>query len=219
MIRVSLPHSPPHYESKVRLPGTAFLASTPRPTADDWRRERHWSHIHSDLYRWHKGVCVYCASWTPRNATRGADHTSVDHFVPKSAMPRLAYEWSNFRLSRAKLNHRKADFQDVLDPLVVQNGWFRLSFTTFRIEAPQGLPQNIQVKVDDTINRLQLNLDQNYVNERARAVYRYSANKLPFAKLERLYPFIASQMVAQDFDRNFRHKIQAVLAKMPWLSQ
>lgn len=219
MIRVSLPPPPPRYEAEVHRPGLAFLATTPNPTRNEWGMHRYWSNVHSDLYRWHKGVCSYCASWTPRTARRGGlDHTSIDHFVPKSRNTRLAYTWENFRLVRAKLNHRKADFQDVIDPLVIQNGWFQLSFTTFLIKSDSSLAPSIRTQVDSTIDRLELNRDRAYVNERARAVYKYSAGTLPFGELERLYPFIALEIQAQNFDSVMKSKVQAVLAKRPWLA-
>lgn len=218
MIPVVAPPSPAYYSARVRRPGLAFLARTPRPTREQWDRHRFWQRIHRYLYNWHRGVCVYCASWTPHPRSGGVDHTSIDHFVPKSRNRPLAYEWSNFRLVRSKLNNRKDNFEDVLDPYGLHPGWFRLDFATFLLEPDAALPPLDRDKVISTIGRLQLNLDQTYVNERARVAYRYAAGKLTFADVERLYPFIASEMLAKNFDVLLKPVFVAALAKRPWLA-
>lgn len=217
MMPVSLPRPPTHYQARVRGSGLRFLGRTPNPTNEQWSKHRYWQNIHSDLYGWHKGVCVYCASWTPHPRQHGVDHTSIDHFVPKSVNPRLAYEWSNFRMVRAKLNNRKDNFQDVIDPCTLQVGWFQLNFTSFFLEPDGGLPPAVRRRVVATIQRLLLNDDLDYVNERARVVYRYAAGNMTFADVQRLYPFIASEMQAKNFDVLLRPSIVAVLATRPWL--
>lgn len=218
MIPVHLPAPPAHYQTAVRQPGLRFLAATPNPTSKQWSNHRYWQNIHGDLYTWHNGVCVYCASWTPRPRGRAVDHTSIDHFVPKSKNRAFAYEWSNFRLVRSKLNHRKDNFQDVLDPCTLQFGWFRLNFTTFYLEPDIGLSAQDRTQVTATIRRLLLNGDTSYVYERARVIYRYAAGRMTFADVQRLYPFIASEMQAKDFDTVLRPCFVAALAKRPWLA-
>jgi hypothetical protein len=218
MIRVSLPPPPAHYLAQVRQPGLTFLAANPNPTSKEWARHRYWQNIHGDLYAWHKGVCVYCASWTPHPRHRAVDHTSIDHFVPKSVNRALAYEWSNFRLVRSKLNNRKDNFQDVLDPITLQPGWFRLNFTTFLLEPDATLNANGRLQVAATIQRLQLNRDLAYVNERARVTYRYAAGKMTFVDIQRLYPFIASEMQAKNFDVSLKPRFVTLLVRRPWLA-
>ncbi len=218
MIPVTLPAPPAHYVTRVRQPGMLFLAATPNPTSAEWNQHRYWQNIHEDLYRWHKGVCVYCASWTPHPRRRGVDHTSIDHFVPKSKNLPLAYEWSNFRMVRSKLNNRKDYFEDVLDPCTLQPGWFRLDFTTFFLEPDAALPAKAQSQVAATIQRLLLNGDSAYVNERARVIYRYTAGRITFADIQRLYPFIASEMQAKNFDVVYKPSVVTALAKRPWLA-
>jgi len=218
MIPVNLPIPPAHYQTRVRQPGLAFLAATPNPTNDEWNQHRYWQYIHQDLYNWHKGICVYCASWTPHPRDRGVDHTSIDHFVPKSRNRILAYERSNFRLVRSKLNNRKDSFEDVLDPCALQLGWFRLNFTTFNLEPDGALPASARRKVAATIQQLLLNRDLAYVNERARVIYRYTAGRMTFSDVQKFYPFIALEMTAKDFDVTERPSVQAVLARRPWLA-
>jgi hypothetical protein len=219
MIPITLPAPPAHYQTSVRQPGLTFLAATPNPTPKEWNKHRYWQNIHEDLYKWHRGVCVYSASWTPHPRHRRVDHTSIDHFVPKSKNRPLAYEWTNFRMVRSKLNNRKDSFEDVLDPCTLQPGWFRLNFTTFFLEPNATLPARDQRQVVTTIQRLLLNGDPAYVNERARVIYRYSADKMTFADVQRLYPFIAVEMQAQDFDAVFKPFIVAAVAKRPSLAK
>jgi len=213
MISVPAPQPPGNYEADVRIPGTAFLAVHPHPSAEDWKGHRHWKAVHSYLYAEMHGICVYCASFTPRRSSRTSiDHTSIDHFVPKGRNPALAFEWTNFRLCRARLNNRKGDFEDVIDPYLIQNGWFRLNFTTFALYPDSNLPLQIQQQIANSISRLGLNDDDAYVNERARVIYRYADAKLPYADIQRRYPFIASEMQAQNFDAAILPRFQIALA-------
>ena len=219
MIHLSLAPPPSQFDTRVRNPGRAFLAVTPAPTSREWSGNDFWRRAHDDLYRLNRGLCAYCASWTPRRRGPGVDHTSVDHYIPKSRNTGLAYEWTNFRLARSKLNGWKGDWQDVLDPVSVQSGWFTLNFTTFLIFPGAGLQAPVKQAVEATIKRLRLNAETDYVNERTRAVYRYSAGVAPFSLLQERYPFIAQEMQRQSFDTVFRSQFQQAIAKNPQFFQ
>lgn len=213
MIHVDMPPPPPHYHAKVRVPGDAFLATTPHPTGKQWNGRDYWSGIHGTLYSNLNGVCSYCATFTPRRrGSKSVDHTSIDHFVPKAKEPSLAYEWSNFRLCRARLNNRKGEHEDVIDPYALADGWFRLNFTTFLLYPAPNLSEDQKQKVNDTITRLELNKDDRLVQERLRAVYAYADGRLSRRRLSRFYPFIASEMAAQDFDAVHLPKFRRLLA-------
>lgn len=215
MIRVSLPAKPEDFDTKVKNPGLNFLKRTPSPSAGEWRRNDYWRRAHDDLYRDHAGICVYCASWTPRRAhkTTRIDHTSVDHFVPKSLDARGAYEWENFRLCRTRLNNNKGDHTDVLDPCKISNGFFMLDFTTFRIEPSPDVSPGIEGKVRATISRLRLNSDTDYVNERIRVICDYVMRELSLNDVRERYPFIGAQIVLQDFDRQFSDRLERFLRR------
>lgn len=209
LIVVAVSPAPAHYAARVRDRGARFLARTPNPRQTDWKRHAYWRDIHDDLYQLHVGICMYCASWTPRRlGNSGTEHTSVDHFVPKSVDPPRAYAWDNFRLCRSRLNRRKSNFQDVLDPFIVNNDWFTLQFTTFLIVPTEGLARELATRVEASIDRLQLNADTDYVNERIGAVREYSLGKVTLARLRSKYPFIAEQMQRQDFDRVFKNRFE-----------
>lgn len=204
MINVIAPLPPAHYHAQVRVPGLAFLAGTPQPTRHDWSVHRYWKEVHEDLYLSLGGICSYCATFTPRRrGTSGVDHTSIDHFIPKAKNHALAYEWSNFRLCRARLNNRKDNFQDVTDPYLISTGEFCLDFFNFSIYPKASLTVQKKNEIAQCLTRLELNTDDLYVNERARAVYSYVENKLSSQDLKKFFPFIASEMDSQEFDKNF----------------
>lgn len=211
LIPITPPLPPQTYQQSVEVPGAVFLSTTPNPTRHQWSKHNYWRHIHSPLYTAMNGICCYSASFTPRRQGKGPDHTSVDHFVPKTVDSKLAYDWNNFRLCRAKLNNRKDNFQDVLDPYVISNGWFRINFATFSLEPDSNLKAADANAVVQTINRLGLNSDDQYVNERARAVYAYVENRLSMSELRRFYPFLASEIAAQKFDLNFLGQFRKTL--------
>ena len=129
--------------------------------------------------------------------------SSVDHFLPKASEPTQAYEWSNFRLSKARLNHSKGRHKDVLDPFALPGRWFILDFTSFLIFPSGALSDGNKRKVQRTIDRLRLNTDNDYVQERVAVVREYCLGAWTLATLDSFWPFIASEMKAQDFDTAF----------------
>lgn len=206
LIPVTLPPAPPPYISKVKEPGEVFLRANPVPTSKDWSRHNYWRFIHSYLYKRLGGICVYCASWTPRHneSFEGTDSTSIDHFVPKSINPQRAYDWNNFRLCRARLNNLKGEHTDVLDPCAMTNRCFMLDFSTFLIKPAHDLSASLEKQVRSTIKRLRLNEDGDYVAQRIEVIRDYSLGKVPINKLRMKYPFIAEEIVIQGFDLRFR---------------
>lgn len=204
LIPVTPMAEPADFDVTVRVPGTAFLMTMPTPSGSQWKRKDYWRRALGDLFGAYDGICAYCASWTNRatNISTPQD-SSVDHFVPKSAAPAQAYEWDNFRLCRSRLNIRKDSCRDVLDPFTLTPGWFNLDFRTFFLVPNPTLPALDHTQVEATIDRLQLNVDNDYVNERIGAIREYCLGKATFAQLFNSYPFIAAEMRAQNFDTNF----------------
>jgi len=210
MIKAEMSPPPLNYESEVNRPGKAFLRNNPNPTKRDWKSHRYWSKIHDYLYSEHNGICLYCASWTPRKKQPNTlDNTSIDHFIPKTSDAQLAYEWSNFRLCRSRLNNYKSDFQDVLDPCSVSNDWFHLDFTSFLIKpSPHVADISLKQNIVDTISRLHLNTDNDYVTERIQVIKEYSSDNLNLNILQEKFPFIASQMRVQNVDRTYKNRLK-----------
>jgi hypothetical protein len=200
MIRVPAYPEPVDFEAKVRSRGRAFLKGTPNPTNAQWKSKSFWTQSHDQLYQLYGGVCVYCASWTSRRCgSRLASNTSVDHFLPKSLCPDLAYEWTNFRLCRSQLNQRKDDSLDVMDPLAINSDWFQLDLLTFRVQSNPSASALVRNRVNLTIRCLGLN-DNGYIKERIAVMKQYCFHGVPISKLQAKYPFIAREIRRTDFD-------------------
>jgi hypothetical protein len=183
---------PTDFESKVRSKGLIFLKKTPRPQT--WDNREYWRESLKDIYNAYHKTCAYSAQWIPW--IEGSP--TVDHFIPKSVKPELAYEWTNFRLSCLKMNSRKRDFQDVLDPFQIQNGWFVLDFPSLLIKAYPELEESIKSKVKSTIKRLKLNDDDDCVKHRQDWLLRYCEKQFPFEFLKETAPFIAYELERQN---------------------
>jgi len=200
MIRATAYAEPKDFDDAVRKRGRAFLATTPKPTNAQWKPNAFWMASHDQLYGLHGGICLYSSSWTARKlSSRLTGNTSVDHFLPKSLCPELAYEWTNFRLCRSQLNQRKDDSLEVMDPFSINSDWFQLDFFTFRVQANPTAAKIIRTRVESTINILGLN-DAGYVKERIAVMKQYCIYGVPLARIEGKYPFIAREIRRTDFD-------------------
>lgn len=110
--------APPDFDARVRQPGLRWLEA--HGISLDTRLEPgtkihpYWRECLDDLHTSYDGICAYLCVFVER-CTGGA---STDHFVAKSTMAGLAYEWSNYRLACATMNARKRDFEGMLDPVL-----------------------------------------------------------------------------------------------------
>lgn len=148
---------PADFDFKVRQRGINHLASKgislhnplpPRTTIPPY-----WRDCLDDLYDSYDGICAYlCIQFERVTGT-----ASTDHFVPKSAIPKLAYEWSNYRLACLAINAKKGTCQNVLDPFCVKNDWFRLELLTGRTYPNPSLSLALRDQISNTIKRLDLN--------------------------------------------------------------
>ena len=201
MIRVDKYDPPAHYAEMVKQPGQLFLESTMAPTKQEWNKHKYWRHIHDDLYFLYNGICSYCATWTPRGKGEGDSNrmTSVDHFIPKSIQPIQAYEWENFRLCRARLNHNKGSKVGLIDPMNISGDWFVIDFYTFLIQSNNSLHIELKSQVNYTVRVLGLNHDD-FVNQRVDIIKNFVLGIVTFSDLQEIYPFIAYEMSRQNFD-------------------
>ena len=193
MIPILPQPEPLEFDANVRQPGLAFLKRAPSPKSGDF--ERHWRRCHQQLHTAHNGICAYSARWIPYSS-HGPDRSSIDHFIPKTHCPDLAYEWSNYRLASARLNENKADSDKVVDPFWIKNGWFVLDFATYRTKPGSGLPTYLEVRVRETIDQLDLN-HSDFINQRIAVVRAYCEDLFPLTHLEDRYPFIAYELKRQ----------------------
>ena len=127
MIPVTLQPEPEDFAKTVKESGLKFLLEVPNPTIEQWKGKEYWQHALPSMRKAYQGVCAYCAHWIPHST---GNH-SIDHFMPKSHHPELAYTWSNFRYVAARFNSRKGT-RSILDPFQLIHNWFILDFTSFQ---------------------------------------------------------------------------------------
>ena len=177
MIPVQPQPEPGFFDAEVRAKGLAHLKAKgyalDQPLPARATIEPHWrGDCLTALHQAYGGVCAYLCVFVER-ITGGM---SVDHFIAKSALAGLAYEWSNYRLACSVMNSRKRDFDDVLDP--------------FELEPAQ------TTLVTHTISRL--GLDDPLCRElRVRWFDEYLTEPLPESYLRRKSPFVWAEAQRQ----------------------
>jgi len=194
MIHVDPRPEPAAFDVRVRQRGQRFLEGHPRPTAKQWRNHSYWREIGSQLHDAYSGICAYSCHWVPYDT--GAD--TVEHFRPKDTYPTDAYEWGNYRLVCATLNGRKGVHEDVLDPFLVEEGWFVIDFPSMLVSPNPHLDSTIRQRIQATIDRLGLNDEGTCLKSRVKWLSDYCGpNGIPFEYLRRHAPFIAAELERQ----------------------
>ena len=194
MIHVEPRPEPADFESKVRRRGLAYLRRKKIPLdrllPAGTEFEPYWRECLDELHAEYRGICAYLAVFIER-VIGGA---SVDHFVAKSKRPDLIYEWSNYRLACSVMNSRKREYEDVLDPFEIENGWFRLEPASGRIYPNPELGDPEKTAVQRTIDRLGLD-DSGNREIRARRFYEYCTGGCDSNFLRRYSPFVYFEAV------------------------
>jgi hypothetical protein len=192
MIPVEIQPEPLNFSDRVKSPGERFLARTPKPSVQQWKGKEYWRRALPEMRRSYNGVCAYCAFWIPHSV---GNH-SIDHFIPKSQRPDLAYDWDNYRYVSARFNGRKGAHK-IVDPFALLPGWFILDFRSFFIKPDPGLSKNQQRLLWDTIKRLKLNSDDDLVDERQTWHSHYTDKEITFGHLKKKAPFMAFEILRQ----------------------
>ena len=222
MIRVEKqpePHPPSFdFDQQVRQPGLSALAELtgqlptivrrgPRIKAratrledlthNDLRDYPYWTRALDALHEAYRGICAYsCFYMEPLCGP------TVDHFVALSrAEAKQAYEWDNYRLACSLMNTSKNAFPDVLDPFLIQDGWFSLNLGTFKVEPAEGLDTELKQRVQDTITRLKLDSrDVTAMHRKWFECYwqpKEPTRPIPLWFLEERAPFLARELRRQ----------------------
>lgn len=189
MIRVAPQPEYPGFNADVRLPGAAFLATCPHPTSEQFKKKNFWNRASNELRASYSGICAYTAIYLP-------DQGSVDHFLPKTMHPDLAYEWSNYRLASGRVNSTKGNQLSILDPFEVEDDWFFMNIPACLLRPNPSLPKPARTRIAGTINSLRLN-DENYVQERCNILIDYARADVSGDFLQRRYPFLSKEVNRQ----------------------
>ena len=193
MIHVEPAPEPDVFEQRVRKPGKTFLALNPKPTAKEFEPHSYWRKILSELRDSYRSVCAYSCHFVPYDT--GAD--TVEHFLPKVPHPADAYEWSNYRFVCSRLNGRKGKKEDVVDPFLVEDGWFQIEFPSLLVKPAPDLDLGLKKRVVDSRDRIGLNDESTCLKQRQRYVRDYCTGNVSFALLERDAPFLAMEIRRQ----------------------
>ncbi|HEX8624916.1 MAG TPA: hypothetical protein VF782_07535 [Allosphingosinicella sp.] len=126
---------------------------------------------------------------------------SIDHFLPKTLHPHLAYEWSNFRLASGRVNSSKGNLTGILDPFEVQENWFFMDIPACLLKPNPSLEAGLQGRIALTISLLRLNQDDVYVQERCNILMEYARGDISISFLGRRYPFLAKEVDRQELSQ------------------
>ena len=154
----------------------------------------YWTKCLPTLRRAYGGICAYAGVFVPLMV--GAP--SVEHFLAKSKRLDQAYEWINYRFVCAKMNSRKRDFDDVLDPFTLEPEMFVLNLVNGGIMANSSLNITKRQRVSRTIKRLSLD-DAECREMRLSYVNDYINRDISQRQLERHAPFVYLEMKRQRF--------------------
>lgn len=188
MIPLKLMPEPEDFDKNVRQKGAAFLISKPNPSSKDFSGRDFWKKAAHSLHSSYKAICAYSCISLP--TAPGA----VDHFLPKSKYPKLAYEWSNYRLCLDKINQYKGSADNICDPFTIKPGWFVLDFPSCLVKAGENLDPDIKEKVENTIKVLKLNADEGLVDNRLGIIMDLIDGHVDMHFIEKRYPFIAYEI-------------------------
>lgn len=190
MIRVGEVSEYAGFDSQVRQPGLRFLKMCNNPTSSEFKKHNYWIRATKELHTAYRHLCAY----TTRELVKTG---SIDHFKPKSKYPKLAYEWSNYRLARQAINLRKGNSEDVIDPFTVHDGWFTLDMPSCLIRPAQHTEREVRRAIHATINTLGLNRDESLVEERHRLLVHLADGNITLEYLDGHYPFLSSEVRRQ----------------------
>ncbi|MBF0101462.1 MAG: hypothetical protein HQK77_11190 [Desulfobacterales bacterium] len=196
MIHVNAQPEPAAFDADVRQKGIAFLKRKNivfnQPVPVKIKIEPYWRACLDDLYSSYHGKCAYLAVFFERVTGGG----SVDHFIAKSKRSDLSYEWSNYRLACSKMNSQKHEYDDVLDPFEIKDGWFHLEIVSGRIYPNPNLDICQNNLVQATIDRLGLDDERNR-EMRARHYQEYRERLYTDVFLQRRSPFVYAEAARQ----------------------
>lgn len=194
MIPVVLQVEPHSFNAKVRIPGQKFLAKTPNPTHDEYKKNSFWKNAAKEIYEAYSRVCAYTCRYID------VPSGSIDHFNSKSTHPQQAYEWGNYRLCMHRVNGHKGASVEVIDPFAVQLGWFVVDFPSCLVKPGSDLDDTTRVRVEATIKALKLNDDDSFVQDRCDVMLMFAHGDVALGYLKKHRPFLAIEVERQGIE-------------------
>lgn len=148
------------FEEKVRAPGHRWLEAH-RSDAGKRRPPDLWREILVDLADTFHRRCAYTAMWINCDGT-------VDHFVSIDEDLERAYDWDNLRYCAGWFNSKKQHIRssDILDPLVVEDGWFELSWPDLQLRITDRCPEALRPGAERMLEDLGLRNGRRVIENR-----------------------------------------------------
>ncbi len=191
MIPVAPAPEPPGFAENVRDKGQKWIAERRWPITE---LPNYWCWCEGHLYDAFRGRC----GWTAMAITSG----QVDHFVLSQSqcinrnLPEQAYEWGNYRYIMPELNSKKGRRPPVLDPFVVQPGWFEIVLPSLFLRVTNMVPDSRRELALATLRDDGLGLERGPKLMRLRRKYlqQYKDAKTTIAFLDDDFPLLADAL-------------------------
>lgn len=118
----------------------------------------------------------------------------VDHAVSIDEDRAKTYDWENFRYCVAWFNSKKqnARSHQILDPMIVEDDWFELSWPDLQLHATHRCPEHLRSQSEFMLEELELRNGDKVMRNRETydALYReHGEGALPF--IEKEAPLVA----------------------------
>jgi hypothetical protein len=180
VIPVVRAEEPPDFDARVRRRGADWL----RQNLGAHRPPDYWREFSNQIATAFNERCAYSAMWQSSG--------TVDHFTSIDERIELAYEWSNYRWIAGWINSSKQSVPSdrLLDPFLVEAGWFRLTLPSLQLEITERVPVELREKAQFTIERLHLVHDERVIRQR-RAWHEMYEKGTPLTVLHEKAPLIA----------------------------
>jgi hypothetical protein len=177
---------PPDFDVEARQRGNAWLREHP----DAKRPRDFWSPFKRHLAEGFRQLCGYSVMYEPVG--------TIDHFLSWQQHPEQAYEWSNFRFVSGWINSSKQGIDDrVLDPFLVENGWFKILLPSLQLVMTDAIPAEEGARAEFTLRRLHLRDDERIIRQRQVWYQSYLDGKVTLEGLEQFAPLIAHAVQQQ----------------------
>lgn len=181
---------PETFDRECRQAGASWLEAHPKAGRKKNKRPKDfWTPFKPQLAEAFCDLCAYSAMYEPVG--------TVDHFLPVDADETLAYEWRNYRFAAGWINSSKSKAINILDPLVVQTGWFEVLLPSLQLVVTARVPDELREKAEYTLIRLHLRDDERLIRQRRRWYQMYLEGELSLEGLRACAPLIAAAVEKQ----------------------
>jgi len=174
MIPLVRSREPDNFDCKVRKKGLAFLSSNGIQlnvsAPSNTQFQPYWTACKTDLYSLYQGYCAY----TCLHIHEMTGASTVEHIKPKRLFPALAYEWMNYCLACARINSKKGEQVDLINPFDVVDDLFLLKLETGFMFA--NAKNSLFDIADKTITNLDLN-NQTWCKARQKCLVDFIDNR------------------------------------------